>query len=141
MFFYTQRICHEFKERNENNELKNGNHLVEESTATDMIIDKQKSKSSSSSSTTIIYKASWFEQFNALLWRSFVSNIREPMITRIKFSQTLTVALLLGIVYWQQKLDQKGIMNINGAIFILIINLTFMNVFSVINVCLFVFKK
>ncbi|XP_027197959.2 protein white-like [Dermatophagoides pteronyssinus] len=126
------RICHEFKERNENNELKNGNHLVEESTATDLIIDKQKSKSKSSSST-IIYKASWFEQFNALLWRSFISNIREPMITRIKFSQTLTVALLLGIVYWQQKLDQKGIMNINGAIFILIINLTFMNVFSVIN--------
>lgn len=45
-----------------------------------------------------------------------------------------TVALLMGIVYWKQQLDQKGIMNINGAIFILMINLTFMNIFSVINV-------
>lgn len=121
LWSFFQRICHEFKER-ENNELKEN----PEELSTDMIIQKSES---------IIYKASWMEQFHALLWRSFLSNIREPMITRIKFSQTLTVALLLGIVYWRQQLDQKGIMNINGAIFILIINLTFMNVFSVINVC------
>ncbi|KAH7645763.1 protein white isoform X1 [Dermatophagoides farinae] len=113
------RICSEFKER-ENDELKE-NHLE---SSTEMIVRQPES---------IIYKASWMEQFHALLWRSFISNVREPMITRIKFSQTLTVALLLGIVYWRQQLDQKGIMNINGAIFILIINLTFMNVFSVIN--------
>ncbi|KAI2801386.1 ATPase [Blomia tropicalis] len=79
------------------------------------------------------YKASWLQQFTALLWRSFISNSREPMITRIKLTQTITVALLMGIVYWKQQLDQKGIMNINGAIFILMINLTFMNIFSVIN--------
>ena len=122
LFF--QRICSEFKER-ENDELKE-NHLE---SSTEMIVRQPES---------IIYKASWMEQFHALLWRSFISNVREPMITRIKFSQTLTVALLLGIVYWRQQLDQKGIMNINGAIFILIINLTFMNVFSVINVNIFV---
>ena len=50
------------------------------------------------------------------------------------FFEMKTVALLMGIVYWKQQLDQKGIMNINGAIFILMINLTFMNIFSVINV-------
>lgn len=84
------------------------------------------------------YKATWCGQFRALLWRSFITNSREPMITRIKLSQTITVALLLGIVYWSQpneqgQYDQKAIMNINGAIFILIINLTFMNIFSVVN--------
>lgn len=124
IYCFFQRICSEFKER-ENDELKE-NHLE---SSTEMIVRQPES---------IIYKASWMEQFHALLWRSFISNVREPMITRIKFSQTLTVALLLGIVYWRQQLDQKGIMNINGAIFILIINLTFMNVFSVINVNIFV---
>ncbi|KPM06128.1 ABC transporter sub-family G-like protein 10 [Sarcoptes scabiei] len=82
---------------------------------------------------TSIHQAPWFEQFSALLWRSFISNLREPMIVRIKIVQTIVVALLLGLVFVSQNLDQKGIMNINGAIFSTIINLTFMNVFSCIN--------
>lgn len=35
------------------------------------------------------YKATWWGQFRALLWRSFITNSREPMITRIKLSQTI----------------------------------------------------
>lgn len=39
-----------------------------------------------------VYKASWFGQFKALLWRSFISNIREPMIIRVKLTQYLVCA-------------------------------------------------
>jgi hypothetical protein len=35
------------------------------------------------------------------------------------------IAFILGIIYLQQNLDQNGVMNINGAIFILITNLSF----------------
>lgn len=44
------------------------------------------------------------------------------------------VALLIGVIYFGQKIDQDGVMNINGAIFIFLTNMTFQNVFSVINV-------
>lgn len=39
--------------------------------------------------STNVYKATWCEQFWALLWRSYISNVRDPMIIRIKLSQTL----------------------------------------------------
>jgi hypothetical protein len=35
------------------------------------------------------------------------------------------LALILGIIYLQQELSQSGIQNINGALFILLTNLTF----------------
>ncbi|CAG2062044.1 unnamed protein product [Timema podura] len=44
------------------------------------------------------------------------------------------VGLLIGVIYYGQELNQDGVMNINGAIFILITNMTFQNVFAVINV-------
>lgn len=47
------------------------------------------------------------------------------------------VSLLIGIVYFNQQLDQDGVMNINGALFIFLTNMTFQNVFAVINVRIF----
>lgn len=44
------------------------------------------------------------------------------------------LAMLIGLVYFQQELDQDGVMNINGAIFISLANTTFQNVFAVIDV-------
>lgn len=44
------------------------------------------------------------------------------------------MALLLGVVYFQQEYNQEGIMNINGALFIILSNITFVNAFSVVNV-------
>ena len=35
------------------------------------------------------YKASWFAQFRALLKRSFLSVIKEPMIMQVRFFQTV----------------------------------------------------
>ena len=44
------------------------------------------------------------------------------------------IALLLGAIYWQIPMDQAAIMNINGALFLLLTNLNFQNAFGVVNV-------
>lgn len=44
------------------------------------------------------------------------------------------IALILGAIYFGQELDQKGVMNLNGALFLFLTNMTFQNVFAVINV-------
>lgn len=47
------------------------------------------------------------------------------------------VSLLIGVIYYGQQLDQDGVMNINGALFIFLTNMTFQNVFAVISVSIF----
>ena len=42
--------------------------------------------------------------------------------------------MLIGLIYFNQQLDQDGVMNINGALFIFLTNMTFQNVFAVIHV-------
>jgi len=44
------------------------------------------------------------------------------------------VSLLIGVIYFGQRIDQDGVMNINGALFIFLTSMTFQNVFAVINV-------
>ncbi|XP_074596318.1 uncharacterized protein LOC141851472 [Brevipalpus obovatus] len=84
-------------------------------------------------SSQSVYKRGPFTQYGLLTWRSVLSNLREPLITSVRISQTIFVSVLLGIVYWQQEYNQESIMNINGALFILLSNMTFVNVFSVVN--------
>eukprot|EP00095_Tigriopus_kingsejongensis_P010869 maker-scaffold864_size87066-snap-gene-0.21 protein:Tk10869 transcript:maker-scaffold864_size87066-snap-gene-0.21-mRNA-1 annotation:"protein white" len=86
------------------------------------------------SKKTSPYKATWWQQFRALLWRSFISVIKEPMIIQINLIQTIVISLILGIIYMDQDYNQVGAANINGALFIIITNLNFANVFAVINV-------
>lgn len=35
------------------------------------------------------YKASWWTQFRAVLWRSWISLIKEPMVIRVRIIQTV----------------------------------------------------
>ncbi len=35
------------------------------------------------------YRASWFEQFAAVQWRSFLSVIKEPMLIQVRLFQTI----------------------------------------------------
>ncbi|GFG38120.1 hypothetical protein Cfor_07570, partial [Coptotermes formosanus] len=80
------------------------------------------------------YKASWWAQLRAVLWRSWISVIKEPVLIKVRLLQTLLLSALIGVIYYGQELDQDGVMNINGALFIFLTNMTFQNVFSVINV-------
>lgn len=44
------------------------------------------------------------------------------------------VAALISFIFYNQHLDQDGVMNINGALFMCISNMTFQNVLAVTNV-------
>ncbi|KAG5327518.1 WHITE protein, partial [Pseudoatta argentina] len=88
----------------------------------------------SKNSSRSVYKASWCEQFRAVLWRSWLSVIKEPILIKVRFLQTVMVSLLIGVIYFGQRIDQDGVMNINGALFIFLTNMTFQHVFAVINV-------
>ena len=35
------------------------------------------------------YRASWWGQFRAVLWRSFLSMVKEPLLIRVRVIQTL----------------------------------------------------
>ena len=69
------------------------------------------------------YKANWWRQFKAVLWRSGLEMIREPLIVRVRMMQTIFIALLLGLIYLNQKLTAEGALNINGAIFLFLTNM------------------
>ncbi|CAG2173978.1 unnamed protein product [Oppiella nova] len=79
-----------------------------------------------------IYKTNWFVQFWALLWRATLAAIREPMLTTVRLGQTVILAVVFGLIYWQLDVNQAGIMDINGALFLLIANITFQNIFGVV---------
>ncbi|CAD1478813.1 unnamed protein product, partial [Heterotrigona itama] len=96
--------------------------------------DSLRDSSTNYSKNRSLYKASWCEQFRAVLWRSWLSVIKEPILVKVRLLQTVMVSLLVGIVYFNQRLDQDGVMNINGALFIFLTNMTFQNVFAVISV-------
>ncbi|XP_061185570.1 protein white-like isoform X1 [Saccostrea echinata] len=87
-------------------------------------------------SDTTRYGASFIQQLRSVFWRSWITSIRDPLIVRIKFIQTIFFALILGIIYLKTDDDyaQDDIMNINGVIFVIITNLSFNNIFSVLNV-------
>ncbi|PVD37708.1 hypothetical protein C0Q70_00308 [Pomacea canaliculata] len=84
-------------------------------------------------SNTSRYEASWVRQFFCILWRSWLSLIRNTMLFRVRVIQTMFVAVILGLIYLRIKYDQRGVMNINGAIFLLITNASFTSLFAVVN--------
>ncbi|XP_053662239.1 protein white isoform X1 [Anopheles marshallii] len=80
------------------------------------------------------YRSSWWTQFYCILWRSWLSVLKDPMLVKVRLLQTAMVATLIGSIYFGQVLDQDGVMNINGSLFLFLTNMTFQNVFAVINV-------
>ncbi|CAG2102282.1 unnamed protein product [Medioppia subpectinata] len=79
------------------------------------------------------YRVSYCQQFRTLLWRCMLVVLREPAVSQVRLLQTVVIAVIVGIVYWNQKLDQKSVMNINGALFLLVTNMSFQNTMAVIN--------
>ncbi|XP_071102630.1 protein white-like [Haliotis cracherodii] len=79
------------------------------------------------------YQIPWIRQFGTVLWRSWVSVFRDAILFRIRVLQTLLIAVVLGLIYLNQVYDQEGVMNINGALFLLITNASFSSMFSVVN--------
>ncbi|XP_050505521.1 protein white isoform X3 [Diabrotica virgifera virgifera] len=80
------------------------------------------------------YRNSCWAQFRAVLWRSWISMLKDPLIIKVRFLQTVITSLLIGMIYYGQELNEEGVMNINGVLFIFLTNMTFQNVYAVIHV-------
>lgn len=77
------------------------------------------------------FRAGWMPQLRAIVWRSWISTLKEPLLIKVRLIQTVMIAVLIGLIFFQQKMNQEGVMNINGALFLFLTNMTFQNVFSV----------
>ncbi|XP_076031854.1 protein white-like [Oratosquilla oratoria] len=84
-------------------------------------------------SDTSPYKSSGWKQLQAVFWRSWLEVVREPTLIKVRFLQLMALALLLGLIYFQTPPTTQGIFNINGALFLLLTNMTFQNTAAVIN--------
>lgn len=59
----------------------------------------------------VSYTASFREQMSALMYRSFKTQVRNPMLVRARLGQTIAVSLLIGIIYLQLGLGQSSVQN------------------------------
>nr|UOU03356.1 ATP-binding cassette subfamily G-like 6-1 [Brachionus rubens] len=80
------------------------------------------------------YKASIPEQFKWLLWRNFITDIRNPITSTILIAQVIFIGLFFGLIYLDLNLDEKGVSNTTGLLFVLMMNVGFMFIFPVLNV-------
>ncbi|KAG1660612.1 Protein white [Nymphon striatum] len=80
-----------------------------------------------------MYKASWCGQLKTLLHRSYLNTMRTPLVTAVRIMQSVVIALVIGLIYLGQKYDGKGIMNIDGVIFLTLTQMAFPYLFGVIS--------
>ncbi|KAG6584656.1 ABC transporter-like protein [Phytophthora cinnamomi] len=59
-------------------------------------------------------------QIEVLAHRNALRLARDPMAFRLQVLQTLIFAFLLGLIYFQLQVDQKGIRNFSGAFFYIV---------------------
>ncbi|KAK4030084.1 hypothetical protein OUZ56_023042 [Daphnia magna] len=80
------------------------------------------------------YKVSWFAQFKAVLWRSFITVIREPTVFKVKMIQTIFIAVMVALIFQGHALQFVSIRNIQGGFLILVSNATFIHIYGVVSV-------
>lgn len=78
------------------------------------------------------YKASWGSQFSAVLKRCVLENVRDRMVVKVKLAQYIMISLIVGLIYFDQTYDRKGVDNINGAIFLILTQVSFSSCFAVV---------
>lgn len=71
------------------------------------------------------YKVGFGKQLTSVLWRSWKANQREPFVSTLRIAQAIVIALIAGLVYLDQDLNQAGVTNMNGAMFFCITTLSF----------------
>uniref|UniRef100_A0A0K0E6J2 ABC transporter domain-containing protein n=1 Tax=Strongyloides stercoralis TaxID=6248 RepID=A0A0K0E6J2_STRER len=83
-------------------------------------------------SASVKYEATYGQQMSALIKRSFLVTLREPMLLKVRLFQSILIALILGTVYFQTPVTQATVMNINGVLFQAVSNLNFMFQFVIV---------
>ncbi|CAG5130201.1 unnamed protein product [Candidula unifasciata] len=79
-----------------------------------------------------IYASSILTQWTNLFWRSWTSQYRDQMLFWTRLFQTIFMALILGLIYFDLDISQKGVTDINGGLFIIVTNISFTNMFAVL---------
>ena len=74
------------------------------------------------------------DNFKILCWRSFAEQSRDLTTLRTKFITACFFGLIIGGIYSGNHLNQQGIQNRIGILFLITINQTFNPMFAVINV-------
>lgn len=69
------------------------------------------------------YKATWIEQTGAVLWRTGAVMWREPMLFRVRLFQVIALGLMFGLIYHKAKMTNEGVMNINGLIYMFLMQM------------------
>nr|XP_034308874.1 protein white-like [Crassostrea gigas]XP_034308875.1 protein white-like [Crassostrea gigas] len=82
------------------------------------------------------YQAPCLKQFRYLIWRSWITNLRNPNLFIIKLIQAVLFAVILGLFYLKtdNNYTQDDVMNINGCIFFAIVSLSLDSIFPILNV-------
>ncbi|XP_062517643.1 protein white-like [Corticium candelabrum] len=62
------------------------------------------------------YSSSYLTQFRYVLWRDWLSIIRDPILAKLRFSLTIIVAIFYGLVYLQLNRDESAVQNVGGAL-------------------------
>lgn len=75
--------------------------------------------------------AGWFTELGILIRREMLNSSRDPMLTRAKAVQTLILALIVGLLYWQVDVDSKYVQNVSGFLFFVCVNQSFGSLFPV----------
>ncbi|OWZ01492.1 ABC transporter [Phytophthora megakarya] len=70
-------------------------------------------------------RLNFFGQIGVLAHRNVVRFVRDRLGFRAAIFQTLIVSLIVGLIFLQLKLNQKGIQNFTGGFFFLVVNQTF----------------
>uniref|UniRef100_A0A1I7YP24 ABC transporter domain-containing protein n=1 Tax=Steinernema glaseri TaxID=37863 RepID=A0A1I7YP24_9BILA len=66
-----------------------------------------------------------------LFKRSLLDTFRNPSLARAKIVQKVMMGIFLGLLYWQTDMDQEGLINLKGALFYYISELTYTTVFGI----------
>ncbi|CAG0906112.1 unnamed protein product, partial [Darwinula stevensoni] len=79
-------------------------------------------------------KARWGVQVRSLLKRSLIESARNPAVNQMRTVQKIVLAILLGLVFADVQVNQKGIQDIGGAIFAFVTENSFPSMYGVLNV-------
>ncbi|KAG8229495.1 hypothetical protein J437_LFUL010070, partial [Ladona fulva] len=77
----------------------------------------------------------WITQLFWLIYRSFITVIRDPSVQSIRILQKIAIAVMAGFCYFGVGMgDQRGIQAVQGALFIFVTENTFAPMYSVLAV-------
>ncbi|KAK9888643.1 hypothetical protein WA026_000870 [Henosepilachna vigintioctopunctata] len=78
------------------------------------------------------YKVGWWAQFQAVLWRCWLSLMKCPEMTTHKLFFYSSITIFISVIYYHQKLDTFGVQNICGVLYLFLVFLNSKNLSGVI---------